>query len=682
MVLIMPVSINLALHQVRDRSRANVVTPPSNVVTPPFSGFSDVDQNSWSWKYILPIVNLGIMPPKTPTLFDPLGLVPRSDMAQFLLKTYELVTNKQAETVPTPFTDIKDLSPETQDAIAKIYGLKVTAGTSATTFSPDQSVNRAQMVTFFMNLYRAINGDYPPETDVPFTDIYDPDLEWSVKYIKKAYNLKITAGTSATTFSPRDNVTREQMATFIYNFMRVFPSPTSDPSPSPIESPVTKKVMVINFNPIIESQNNKKLTEVYNWNNPQTLSNQYIADIKQASGNYVNYQIAEWHDADDFPVKQNGFDFTDDSFLQCMQNHSCDGTMTNYQKILADFQVCEKRNTGTIDELWLWGGPWFGYWEAVMAGPNAFWTNGPTVTNSSCQKQLHIMGFNYERGVPEMLEDLGHRAEGVMKYVFGSWEANPTHAWNRFTLYDKIAPQKAACGNIHYAPNSQSDYDWSNQTTVSSSCEDWLNYPNLTGVTQNFNCSPWNCNGYDYKKWWLNHLPRVSGQTDGKWNNWWRYFLDYEEAVNPVASLTPIPPPSPSMSPLPSTKPVPSLPPQPSPSLLPSSKPSPEPPLPPENNSPLIITNKLGYARINRQYSRLIIGIDFDKNDSLFMSATDLPQGINLTSCREINTFWAKYSLCYLRGETSQSGTFPVTITLQDSQGVWDQKRLPLIVRK
>ena len=302
-----------------------------------------------------------------------------------------------------------------------------------------------------------------------------------------------------------------------------------------ITPPVTKKVMVINFNPVIESQNNKKLTEFYNWNNPQTLSNQYIIDVKQVSGNYVNYEIAEWHDVDDFPVKQNGFDFTDDSFLQCMQNQNCDSGMANYQKILTDFQVCEKRNSRVVDELWLWGGPWFGYWEAVMAGPNAFNTNGPPIVNTACQKQLHIMGFNHERGVSEMLEDLGHRAEGTLSYVFGEdsrWNGNNNKTpWGKFTLSEKTAPGNSNCGWMHYASNSQSDYDWSNQTVVSSSCENWLNYPNLTGAKQNFNCSRWNCNGYDYKKWWLNHLPRATGQTDGKWNNWWRYILDYEESM-------------------------------------------------------------------------------------------------------------------------------------------------------
>ncbi|MCX6706277.1 MAG: hypothetical protein NTV24_04230, partial [Candidatus Woesebacteria bacterium] len=201
---------------------------------------------------------------------------------------------------------------------------------------------------------------------------------------------------------------------------------------------VTKKVMVINFDPVIESQNNIKLSEYYYWwNNPRTLSQEYINDVRQVSGGYVNYEIAEWDEVDDFPLKQNGFDFNDDSYLQCVPNRNCDEGMVNYQKILTDFQVCEKRNSGAIDELWLWGAPWFGYWEAIMVGPNAFSTNGPAITFTTCQKQLNVMGFSYERGVPEMLEDLGHRVEGTMTHLFGSWNAyTPIHNWDKFAQTD------------------------------------------------------------------------------------------------------------------------------------------------------------------------------------------------------------------------------------------------------
>jgi|GEM_PF-2734463 len=230
-LLILLITVQVANHKTSYKSKAEetqttpVIIPGSLLDTGiKAETFTDVDHLSWSWKYIQQIAPLDIIvpPPATPEQFNPSGNVSRMDMAEFLLKTYKLLTKKDAEVVPTPFTDITSLAQEKQDIVAKIYGLKITAGTSATTFSPNDPVNRAQMVTFFMNLYQAITGTEPPQSDVPFTDINDPDLAWAAKRIRMAYNLKITAGTSNTTFSPRDNVTREQMAAFIFNFMRLF----------------------------------------------------------------------------------------------------------------------------------------------------------------------------------------------------------------------------------------------------------------------------------------------------------------------------------------------------------------------------------------------------------------------------------------------------------------------------
>ena len=55
------------------------------------------------------------------------------------------------------------------------------------------------------------------------------------------------------------------------------------------------------------------------------------------------------------------------------------------------------------------------------------------------------------------------------------------NTWERFTLYDMVAPNNAACGNVHFAPNSEHDYDWGNKRVVWSTCDDWLNYPALSG---------------------------------------------------------------------------------------------------------------------------------------------------------------------------------------------------------
>ena len=141
------------------------------------------------------------------------------------------------------------------------------------------------------------------------------------------------------------------------------------------------------------------------------------------------------------------------------------------------------------------------------------------------------MGFNYERGISEMIEDMGHRFEATLDYVFGTRGPNKNSLWSRFALRNIDVVGEAGCGNIHYGPNSTSDYDWSNQSYVQSACDDWYNFPNLTGAKKSVNCSAWGCDGYSFKKWWHRHLPKAGGKTNGKLNNWWKYVADYESAI-------------------------------------------------------------------------------------------------------------------------------------------------------
>ncbi len=141
------------------------------------------------------------------------------------------------------------------------------------------------------------------------------------------------------------------------------------------------------------------------------------------------------------------------------------------------------------------------------------------------------MGFSYERGVGEMLEDFGHRTEGTMRRVYGRGGPRPGNAWENFTLYDKITPGRAACGNVHYAPNSASDNDWSSAASVASSCDDWLDYPNITGSSRAVSCPDWGCEIRAHHTWWLSHLPHAPGRgPDGKLADWWRYVADFENA--------------------------------------------------------------------------------------------------------------------------------------------------------
>jgi hypothetical protein len=304
-------------------------------------------------------------------------------------------------------------------------------------------------------------------------------------------------------------------------------TPPPDVTPAPH---LELKVLVLNFDPIFQSRGGKPLHEAVGWNDPHALTEGYIADLAETSDNYVRYQVVGWQDVDAFPIKQDGFRYTEQSFLRCQAGqeawHQPDAV--DYHTIFREFGIAQRFEQGEFDEVWLWGPPFAGFWESTMAGPGAYFCNSPPVSGIHTSRIFVTMGFNYERGVGEMLESFGHRVESIMRHVYGSWEKKETHAWNRFTLYDQVAPGRAGCGWMHYAPNSERDYDWGNRQVVWSSCDDWLNYPHLTGQRREVDCTEWgNGDIRAHHRWWLQRLPHVPGRSAGKLNNWWAYAADF-----------------------------------------------------------------------------------------------------------------------------------------------------------
>lgn len=295
------------------------------------------------------------------------------------------------------------------------------------------------------------------------------------------------------------------------------------------------RALLINFDPIIESHQNQRLHTVGGWSSPSSLTNGYMSDIQSSSYNLVNYRLVQTINADVFPIKEDGFRYTDETYLACLAAgsgwHQPD--MSDYKAKARDYDLARKVDSGQIDEVFDHSAPYFGGYETRMLGRGGYWCNSPAQTRIACSKIFIISVFNYERDVGCMLEDYGHRAESILTHTYGSWGPYLTHAWNRFTLYEKIYPGEAACGNVHFAPNSQSDYDWGNLTYVWSYCQDWLeNYPNLTGQKIRVNCTEWgNGDMRLHHIWWFSHMPHVAGDVTEygmtRLNNWWEYMQNF-----------------------------------------------------------------------------------------------------------------------------------------------------------
>jgi hypothetical protein len=305
------------------------------------------------------------------------------------------------------------------------------------------------------------------------------------------------------------------------------------PAPETLEG-MAPRVLVISYDPVVDPVQGTRLSQWMKWNDTAGLISGYIADVSACSGGLVSYQVVGQEMADEFPIKQDGFRYTAKSYLELFSQRARphDPDWVDYHGIVESHHLIDRVQAGEIDEVWLFGFPSSGFYESRMVGKGAFWCNAPPLEGTDrCRRRFVIMGFSYERGVGEMLEDLGHRAESVLNRVF---ERVPGDAnlWKRFTRYDKIAPGRAEVGSIHFAPNSERDYDWGNRRTVLSRCDAWLRFPDLSGEPRRVTCAEWgNGDIRQHHRWWLDHLPKTSGSTAGIANNWWRYFVRVDDTL-------------------------------------------------------------------------------------------------------------------------------------------------------
>ena len=307
------------------------------------------------------------------------------------------------------------------------------------------------------------------------------------------------------------------------------PTPSKATTQPPGQSSIMSRVLLINFDPTVEPDSHQTISAHQRWNRVDDLLPGFISDLAECSGGQARYQVVERQDVDDIPTKADGFTYSVQSLLEVLNRHAAphNPDWMDYQRVVRQFNLYERIARDEIDEVWMFGFPYAGFYESRMAGIGAFWCNAPALENSQqCPRRFVMMGFNYERGVGEMLESYSHRVESIMSKVYERKQAN-SNVWERYIRYDKVAPGQAEVGTVHFSPNSDRDYDWGNPRRVPSRCDDWLNYPNLNGLSRVVNCTEWgNGDIRAHHRWWLRHLPHFPGTRDGISNNWWNYIVD------------------------------------------------------------------------------------------------------------------------------------------------------------
>lgn len=314
------------------------------------------------------------------------------------------------------------------------------------------------------------------------------------------------------------------------------------------------RVLVVVHDPIVDARTGRRLVAQMGWHDPDALVAQYIDDVAEASHGLVRYEVVERRDAPWFPPKRDGFRYTPEDYLARWRRrdmHQPDAI--DYPAQLKAFDLVRRWERDEIDEVWFLTFPYAGDWESTMVGRDAFWCNSPPVSGTgACSGRFVLMGFNYERDVGCMLENLGHRVESMMDRVWRR-HTGERNLWHRFIRTDLTHPGRAECGNVHFAPNSARDYDWGNPRPVPSYCDDWLAFPRYAAAgadgpdddgraevgsgAKRVADPPARPRIVDHREWgggdmrahhvwWLSHLPHVAGETNGVANHWWPYVVD------------------------------------------------------------------------------------------------------------------------------------------------------------
>ena len=168
--------------------------------------FVDVPEGSYYEEAVDWAVENGITKGTDDSHFSPDGICTRAQAVTFLWRT---AGSPKPEIRAMPFTDVP-VGSYYYDAVLWAVENGITKGTSDTTFSPNMTCSRAQIVAFLWRSEKSpAAGTANPFADVKSTAYYADAVLWAVKE-------NITKGTTSTTFSPNADCTRAQIVTFLW----------------------------------------------------------------------------------------------------------------------------------------------------------------------------------------------------------------------------------------------------------------------------------------------------------------------------------------------------------------------------------------------------------------------------------------------------------------------------------
>lgn len=316
--------------------------------------------------------------------------------------------------------------------------------------------------------------------------------------------------------------------------------------PTPGEAPIDAGIVFVVYDPLVSDGKGGQvpLHTKMGWFDPTYIVTNAVRTINEASGGALKYSVARTIVRQEFPVARDGFRYDEASYAEVWRTKRWRGGQFSYAAMMASLDMPRVMAETGASEVWMVGAPGFDFDEFAFKIPRdevQYDVTNPWLYRPydlpDLGKTYWVMGLSYERDVAEAVHSFGHRVESMMSLTVGrgAWDSKngPPNLWNRFTRTPTDGGD-SGCGNVHVPPNGAAGYDYGNTRAFTSTCEDWLAFPNLVGTTTAIDGSAWGRTQLGYLRYWLGHLPRRPGITEEFIGNWWQYIAAYDRAIAQV----------------------------------------------------------------------------------------------------------------------------------------------------
>ncbi len=176
--------------------------------------FEDMDEAKWALEAVDYTYKLGIVSGVSDTRFEPNRFISRAEALKLLM----VMMGQEPEDASTPFLDV---TPNDWffTYIGAAYRLGIVNGKSDTEFDAHSTVTRQEMAVMTYRVMRLMGKLKDSSAEAVFGD-REEISDWAFEAVNYMFANKLMVGRTGQVFDPKDDLTRAEAVTVIYNVVK------------------------------------------------------------------------------------------------------------------------------------------------------------------------------------------------------------------------------------------------------------------------------------------------------------------------------------------------------------------------------------------------------------------------------------------------------------------------------